>query len=118
MALNSLRILLILTGIWLSARSLTADDAQNKRSQEPAAAQSTNEEGLESTRPAPSAPVAAAQPAQKPKPPSPTEIRDLIQALGSDWYETRESATKRLGEGGVDAVAPLAVAAQGKTLEV
>lgn len=119
MALNSLPILLILTGIWLSARSLTADDAQNKRSQEPAAAQSKNEEGLESTGPAPSAPAAAAaQPAQKPKPPSPTEIRDLIQALGSDWYETRESATKRLGEGGVDAVAPLAVAAQGKTLEV
>lgn len=46
------------------------------------------------------------------------QIRSWIVDLGSDRFETRESATRNLERSGLVAVAPLGEAAEGATLEV
>jgi hypothetical protein len=54
-----------------------------------------------------------------PEAPAPDgELRILVRDLGSPSYRTREDATRRLGSLGLEAVAPVAAAAQQGDLEV
>lgn len=56
--------------------------------------------------------------AQPQQPLDAKEVALLVRQLGSPEYRLRELATKRLGEGGLEGVAPVAAAADGGELEV
>jgi len=112
---SSLRFLIVLMGMCLGAQSLSGDDQPPNEDEKPASEGAAAEQAPASPPPATAPPETTASRA---KPLTAEEVRESVRQLASDRYDSRESATKRLGEAGGEAIAPLIEAAQGSNLEV